>query len=79
MGLDPPYLGGREPELDRFQDLLGQSQVGRNMLVTGRGGVGQTELLNRSAAEAAGWLVAEGEFSDQMWEADLRRRSRRER
>src|SRR5260370_5389242 len=66
MGLDPPYLGGREAQLERFEDLLRNPHAARNLLVTGLRGVGKTVIVNRysNAAEAAGWLVAEREFSE---------------
>lgn len=66
MGLDPPYLGDREPQLSRFRGFLAEPGVPHNVVVTGLRGVGKTVLLNHYSAEAtdAGWLVAEREFSD---------------
>src|SRR6185437_2802620 len=66
MGLDPPYLGDREPQLRRFRGFLAEPGVPHNVVVTGLRGVGKTVLLNHYSAEAAdaGWLVAEREFSD---------------
>jgi hypothetical protein len=66
MGLEPPYLGDREPQLDRFRGFLGEPDVPHNVLVTGLRGVGKTVLLNHFSLEAAamGWLVVDREFSD---------------
>ena len=66
MGLDPPYLGDREPQLRRFRGFLAEPGVPHNVIVTGLRGVGKTVLLNHFSTEAAeaGWLVAEREFSD---------------
>jgi hypothetical protein len=66
MGLDPPYLGDREPQLRRFRGFLAEPGIPHNVVVTGLRGVGKTVLLNHYSAEAAeaGWLVTEREFSD---------------
>jgi hypothetical protein len=66
MGLDPPYLGDREPQLRRFRSFLAEPGIPHNIIVTGLRGVGKTVLLNHYSTEAEedGWLVAEREFSD---------------
>jgi hypothetical protein len=39
MGLDPPYLGDREEQIQRFRDFLEEPEARHNALVTGlRGG-----------------------------------------
>jgi hypothetical protein len=66
MGLEPPYLGDRRPQLDRFRSYVGEPDVPHNVLVTGLRGVGKTVLLNHysTIAGEANWLVAEREFSE---------------
>ncbi len=46
-GLQPPYLAGRDVELERFSQMLQQMQEGqvRNLMVQGLRGVGKTVLL----------------------------------
>jgi hypothetical protein len=65
MGLDPPYLGDREEQIQRFRDFLDEPEAGHNLLVTGLRGVGKTVLLKHygDAAESAGWLVADREWN----------------
>src|SRR3979411_3332497 len=65
MGLEPPYLGDRQAQLERFREFLGD-QTPHNVVVTGLRGVGKTVLLQRYRTEAldAGWLVVDREFSD---------------
>jgi hypothetical protein len=65
MGLDPPYLGDREEQIQRFRDFLEEPEARHNALVTGLRGVGKTVLLKHytDAAESAGWIVADREWN----------------
>src|SRR5437899_3001673 len=69
MGLEPPYLADRAPQLDRFQTYLsGFPGFPRNLRLTGLRGVGKTVLLQRCAAlaEDRGWLVSWRECSEHL-------------
>jgi hypothetical protein len=65
-GIDPPYLGDREQQIEVVRGFLGDPASPRNVLITGLRGVGKTVLLNHLEAEAetAGWLVVDREFSE---------------
>ncbi|MDQ6878193.1 MAG: ATP-binding protein [Candidatus Dormibacteraeota bacterium] len=65
MGLEPPYLGDRNAQLERFAEFL-VDETPHNVVVTGLRGVGKTVLLQRYRTEAmeGGWLVADREFSE---------------
>lgn len=65
-GLEPPYLGDRQRQLEEFRRFLDAPGNPRNVLVTGLRGVGKTVLLNHysTLAEEARWAVAEREFSE---------------
>src|SRR5438552_16601029 len=65
MGLDPPYLGDRDEQIQRFRDFLEEPEAAHNVLVTGLRGVGKTVLLKHygDVAEGEGWLVADREWS----------------
>ena len=56
MGLEPPYLGDRDEQIERFREFLEEPEAAHNVLVTGLRGVGKTVLLNNygEAAETAG-------------------------
>ena len=60
MGAPPPFLAGRDAELEYFDEMLRQLSAGgtqKHLILTGLRGVGKTVLLNEfeTACEAAGW------------------------
>ena len=65
-GIDPPYLGDREEQIEAVRGFLKNPKHPRNVLITGLRGVGKTVLLNRmqGEAESAGWIVVDREFSE---------------
>src|ERR1700687_1859927 len=65
-GIDPPYLGDREEQIEAVRAFLRNPRHPRNVLITGLRGVGKTVLLNRiqAEAEASGWIVVDREFSE---------------
>jgi hypothetical protein len=65
-GIDPPYLGDREEQIETVRGFLKNPTHPRNVLITGLRGVGKTVLLNRmqGEAESAGWIVIDREFSE---------------
>src|ERR1700682_1023741 len=65
-GIDPPYLGDREDQIEAVRAFLKDPRHPRNVLITGLRGVGKTVLLNhlQGEAEEAGWLVVDREFSE---------------
>ena len=65
-GIDPPYLGDREEQIEAVRQFLRDPRHPRNVLIAGLRGVGKTVLLNRmeAEAEAAGWIVVDREFSE---------------
>src|SRR5258708_7392721 len=65
-GHRPPYLAGRQQEVDEFQRLLGQTVILQNMVLTGLRGVGKTVLLEecKPVAIQAGWLWVGADLSE---------------
>lgn len=60
MGARPPFLAGRDSELDYFDEIIRQLGAGgtqKHLVLTGLRGVGKTVLLNEfeSRCEVAGW------------------------
>lgn len=62
----PPYLAGRDIEQDRFKQLLRQTAVTENLIITGLRGVGKSVLLEslKPMARAAGWLWVGDDFTE---------------
>ncbi len=66
-GVPPPYLAGRDPVLNAFEDWLRETPpLHANWALTGLRGTGKTVLLGEFAARAerAGWLTLHRELGD---------------
>ncbi len=60
MGVRPPFLAGRDSELEYFKETIDQLGAGgtqKHLILTGLRGVGKTVLLNEfeTNCDAAGW------------------------
>ena len=62
----PPYLAGRDPEIEYFGKLLEQGPILENLVLTGLRGVGKTVLLDtfKPRAVGSGWLWAGADLSE---------------
>ncbi|MDR2630098.1 MAG: ATP-binding protein [Spirochaetaceae bacterium] len=65
-GCLPPYLAGRDREIENFAKLLDQHIVIKNCILTGLRGVGKTVLLDKfkNVAINKGWLWTSNEISE---------------
>lgn len=65
-GHTPPYLAGRNFEKNEFEELLRQSTILENAVLTGLRGVGKTVLLDelKSIALAEDWLWVGNDLSE---------------
>ena len=65
-GHAPPYLAGREPETAEFKQLLTQSTILENLVLTGLRGVGKTVLLDsfKPIAIQEGWRWTSTDLSE---------------
>ncbi|MDH4202451.1 MAG: ATP-binding protein [Phycisphaerae bacterium] len=64
----PPYLAGRDKEIQDFEDLLVQEVIVNNLILTGLRGVGKTVLLDtfRPLAIDSKWLWAGTDLSESV-------------
>lgn len=71
-GHPPPYLAGRENEINEFTKLLRQSPILKNLVITGLRGVGKTVLLEslRPIALSEGYLWAGTDLSESASESE---------
>ncbi|HOQ42227.1 MAG TPA: ATP-binding protein [Smithellaceae bacterium] len=62
----PPYLAGREPEIEEFKKILKQDVILENMVLTGLRGVGKTVLLDtlKPIAINEGWVWVGTDLSE---------------
>ena len=64
----PPYLAGRDAEMNEFKRLLKQDVILENLILTGLRGVGKTVLLEtfKPAAIQENWLWVSADFSESL-------------
>ncbi len=62
----PPYLAGRESEKKEFTELIAQTTILENLVLTGLRGVGKTVLLDvfKPIAQAKGWYWVGTDLSE---------------
>lgn len=66
-GHSPPYLAGRDAEIEKFKAYLLQESIEKNVVLTGLRGVGKTVLMDdkfKPAAIADGWAWVGSDFSE---------------
>ena len=66
-GHSPPFLAGREPEIQSFRKYLQQDQVLNNVVLTGLRGTGKTVLMEdryKPYAQKEGWVWVGSDFSE---------------
>ncbi|MEZ5014040.1 MAG: hypothetical protein R2794_07085 [Chitinophagales bacterium] len=65
-GQIPPFLAGRQTEQEQFRELLTQSPILKNLILTGLRGVGKTVLLEslKPIAYQLGWFWAGTDMSE---------------
>lgn len=65
-GHRPPYLAGRDAEIDQFRQLLEQNVILKNLVITGLRGVGKTVLMDelKPIAIQKGWLWVGTDLSE---------------
>jgi type II secretory pathway predicted ATPase ExeA len=66
-GHSPPYLAGRDAEVELFRTYLQQEQVMTNVVLTGLRGTGKTVLMEdkyKPVAQKEGWAWVGSDFSE---------------
>lgn len=66
-GHSPPYLAGREREIEAFRKSLQQKQIRSNVVLTGLRGTGKTVLMDdklKPTAQKEGWAWVGSDFSE---------------
>ncbi len=66
-GHPPPFLAGREAQIEEFRNHLRQEQILKNVILTGLRGTGKTVLMDsvyKAEAQNAGWVWVGSDFSE---------------
>jgi hypothetical protein len=71
-GHRPPYLAGRNNEMNEMRGLLDQKEITQNLVLTGLRGVGKTVLLDafKPIAQEKHWLWATNDVSEATSETE---------
>jgi hypothetical protein len=75
-GHSPPYLAGREQEIEAFRGYLQQTEILKNVILTGLRGTGKTVLMDdrfKPAAQDEGWVWVGSDLAESSFlsEANL--------
>ncbi len=73
-GHSPPYLAGREAEIEGFRHYLGQDEMLKNVILTGLRGTGKTVLMDnkyKQAAQSEGWVWVGSDFAESSFLREL--------
>jgi len=74
-GHPPPFLAGREQEIDDFKQHLSQDEIFKNVILTGLRGTGKTVLMDnryKPAAQKEGWIWVGSDFSESSFLSEER-------
>lgn len=74
-GHSPPHLAGRKLEVEEFRGFLDQTEITRNVILTGLRGVGKTVLMDdryRAVAIEAGWAWVGSDLSEAAFLTETR-------
>lgn len=72
-GHSPPYLAGRDAEIETFRKHLQQDRIMNNVILTGLRGVGKTVLMDdkfKPVAQEAGWGWVGSDFAETAFLAE---------
>jgi len=73
-GHPPPYLAGREQEIEQFRIHLQQEEILKNVILTGLRGTGKTVLMDskyKNEAQRAGWVWVGSDFGESSFLSEL--------
>jgi hypothetical protein len=73
-GHSPPYLAGREEEIEKFHEFLQQMGIIKNVILTGLRGTGKTVLMDdefKPLSQKDGWVWVGSDFAESSFLNEL--------